>query len=147
MAKPYILTPQLRMVNTVIGFLLRLGTGPKQSTLLTVRGRKSGKAYTTPVSPISQEGQEYIVSPYGEVAWVRNARVSGEVTLTRGGNARTVKIEEVKPAEAAALILKTYYQREKQYVGDYFDANADLSVEMFAAEAAQHPVFKVVSSN
>ncbi len=147
MAKPYILTPQVRMVNKVIGFLLRLGTGPKQSALLTVRGRKSGKSYTTPVSPIDQAGERYIVSPYGDVSWVKNVRVSGEAILTRGSTAQVLKLEEIKPPEDAAAILKVYHKREQQYVGAYFDANADSSVEMFAAEAAKHPVFRIVGSS
>ncbi len=147
MAKPYVLTPQLRLVNKVMGLFLRLGIGPKQTSLLTVRGRKSGKPYTTPVSPIEQAGETYIVAPYGEVGWVRNVRASGEAILTRGSNAQTVKLQEIDPPETAASILKAYLQREQQYVGPYFDASADSSVAMVAAEAANHPVFRIVGSS
>ena len=46
--------------------------------VLAVRGRKSGKRYETPVSLI-ENGERWLVAPYGEVAWVRNARAAGEV--------------------------------------------------------------------
>ena len=145
MAKQYTVTPMLGIVNAVFKFLLKRGLGPPKSYLLTVRGRKTGKPYSIPVSPLEQDGVRYIVSPYGEVGWVKNARASGEVTLSRGSQSETVKVEEMPPEETGVL-LKTYYDREKAYVAPYFDVNENSSLEMFTAEAAQHPVFRVVTA-
>ncbi len=52
--------------------------------LLRVRGRKTGLPRTTPVSLIEHEGRRWLVAPYGEVGWVRNARAAGEAELLRG---------------------------------------------------------------
>ena len=49
-------------------------------------------------------GQErWLVAPYGEVGWVRNARPA----LTRGRRVETVAIRELRPTEAAP-VLKRY---------------------------------------
>ena len=50
--------------------LLRLGLGPKSNYLLTTRGRKSGRRHTTPVSLVIDNGQRWLVAPYGAVGWV-----------------------------------------------------------------------------
>ena len=75
MAKSYRVTTSKRIVNQLMTLLIRLGVGPDKMHLLTVTGRKSGKPYSTPVSLVLQDGQRYLVSPYGEVNWVRNARI------------------------------------------------------------------------
>jgi hypothetical protein len=61
-----------------------------------VPGRKSGRTYSTPVILI-ENGQRWLVAPYGEVSWVRNARAAGQVTLSRGRRREEIKISEVGP--------------------------------------------------
>ena len=39
--------------------------------------------YSTPVTLVEERGLRWLVAPYGEVAWVRNARVAREFTLRR----------------------------------------------------------------
>jgi hypothetical protein len=72
---------------------------------------RSGKKQTTPVSPIEIGNDLYLVSPYGEVGWVHNARASGEAWLQRGPDRKHVGLVEVSPEEAAPII-KAYLQRE-----------------------------------
>jgi deazaflavin-dependent oxidoreductase (nitroreductase family) len=62
--------------------LARAGIGPAH--LLTTRGRKTGRARTTPVILVQQDKQRWLVAPYGAVSWVLNARAAGRVTLRRG---------------------------------------------------------------
>lgn len=50
MASTYRLTPVRRAVNVVIRNLTRLGLVGKHTYLLTVPGRTSGRAYSTPVT-------------------------------------------------------------------------------------------------
>jgi deazaflavin-dependent oxidoreductase (nitroreductase family) len=144
MAKIYELTPTRRLANWLMKALLRAGVGPKASYLLTVRGRKSGKMRTTPVTLVEREGQRWLVAPYGEVNWVRNARVAGEVTLTRGRRSETVPVVELSPEESAP-ILKEYVKRVP-VTEPYFDAAPDAPVEAFVAEAERHPVFRGASA-
>jgi deazaflavin-dependent oxidoreductase (nitroreductase family) len=91
----------------VIGVLLRLGVTPPHTYLLTVRGRKSGRLHSTPVTLVEEAGNRWLVAPYGEVGWVRNARAAEQVALTRSRRLETVRIEELS-AEDAAPVLKKY---------------------------------------
>ncbi len=141
MARTYKLTGIRRIGNRFMSFLARRGMGPKQTVILTVRGRKSGKAYSTPVSLVQADGQRWLVAPYGEVSWVKNARAAGEVTLTRGKTVETVRVAEVEP-DARGPILKQYVQMEP-IVRPYFDASVDAPIEEFSAEAGRHPVFLI----
>jgi len=83
----------------------------------------------------------WLVVPYGEVGWVRNARVAGQVTLARGGKTEIVSIRELGPQESAP-ILKQYIALEG-IVRPYFDVQPDAPLGAFAAEAPRHPVFLI----
>lgn len=128
-----------RIINRVARGLVALGIGPKQRYLLTVRGRKSGKVYSTPVALVERGGKRYLVAPYGEMNWVRNARAAGSVTLTRGKRSETLAMTQVS-AEESAPVLKEYLALEP-ITRPYFDARPDSPLEAFVAEAARHPVF------
>jgi deazaflavin-dependent oxidoreductase (nitroreductase family) len=106
-----------------------------------VWGRRSGTWYATPVTLVEAGGQRWLVAPYGDVSWVRNARAAGQVTLSRGRHAETVTLVELGAADAAPVL--------KQYVTDvpitrpFFDVTPEAPVEAFIAEAHRHPVFWV----
>jgi deazaflavin-dependent oxidoreductase (nitroreductase family) len=84
MSKAYQVTFVVRQVNKILCFFIRLGAMPAKMHVLTVQGRKTGKLYHTPVSVVTHDGQRFLVAPYGEVNWVKNARVQGEVMLEHG---------------------------------------------------------------
>jgi len=98
-----------------------------------------GKLYTTPVSLVEKDSGKWLVSPYGEVNWVKNARTSGEVIITSAGNNELFSIKELKPQESAP-ILKAYLNQE-DFVRPYFEVQPDSPLEVFKAVAAKHPVF------
>jgi hypothetical protein len=56
-AAAYRLTPVRRLANAIVRGLVRLGLGPARSNLLTVPGRRSGQARSTPVTLVESEGQ------------------------------------------------------------------------------------------
>jgi deazaflavin-dependent oxidoreductase (nitroreductase family) len=126
----------------LIAPLARLGIAGKRTHVLTVVGRKTGRKYSTPVQLVFRDGQRWLVSPYGERGWVRNARAAGEVELTRALKTERLRVDEVD-AQTAAPILREYL-KETPVVKPYFDADADSPLEAFAAEAALHPVFRLV---
>jgi deazaflavin-dependent oxidoreductase (nitroreductase family) len=127
--------------NMLIAPLARLGLAGKRTHVLTVVGRKSGRKYSTPVQLVFTDGQRWLVAPYGERAWVRNARAAGVVELTRALRTERARVEEVD-AETAAPILREYL-RKTPVTKPYFDASAESPLEEFAAEASRHPVFRV----
>jgi deazaflavin-dependent oxidoreductase (nitroreductase family) len=131
-----------RLGNVLITPLARLGLAGKRTHILTVPGRRSGKKYSTPVMLVFHEGKRWLVAPYGERPWVRNARAAGSVELTRALRTERVAIEEAD-AQTAAPVLREYL-RTTGVTKPFFDASKDSPVEEFAAEADHHPVFKVV---
>ena len=143
MAATYRDTALRRLGNKLIAPLARLGLGGKRAHLLTVVGRKTGRRYTTPVMLVFQDGQRWLVSPYGERSWVKNARAAGSVELTRALRTERVRIEEVD-AQTAAPILREYL-RKTPITKPFFDAGKDSPLEAFAAEASRHPVFRIAS--
>jgi deazaflavin-dependent oxidoreductase (nitroreductase family) len=141
MAKTYRVTAAVRLINRVMQILLRLGFAPKGIYLLTVAGRKTGRLYSAPVALVEDDADRWLVAPYGEVNWVRNARAAGQVTLTRGQRSETVKIVELGP-ENSAPVLKKYIQLAA-ITRPYFDVHPDSPHETFIAEAPRHPVFHI----
>ena len=139
MAKKYKVNRRVRIINCMMTRMIHWNIAPPRTYLMTVRGRKTGKPYTTPVTLVEQDGQRWLISPYGEVNWVKNARSAGEVSLLRGGKEETLKIKELTPAESAP-ILKEYITLEG-IVRPYFDVQPDSPIEAFEAEGAKHPVF------
>ena len=143
MSHEYRLTPVRRTVNALMRLLIRVGVGGRHTYLLTVKGRKSGRPHSTPVTLI-EDDQRYLVAPYGEVGWVKNARAAGEVTLSRAGHSDSMGISELAPGEAAP-VLRTYVQ-QVSVVRPYFDAAPDAPLDAFAAEAPRHPVFRLTEA-
>jgi deazaflavin-dependent oxidoreductase (nitroreductase family) len=130
-----------RALNAAMMTALRRGLGPPGIWLLETRGRRTGAVRTTPVSLVEDETGRYLVSPYGETGWVRNARAAGEVSLRRGRRVETLAITELGP-EASGPVLKRYV-KEQRVVRPWFDADPDAPPEAFAAEADHHAVFRL----
>src|SRR5215467_10799838 len=77
-------SPLEALLNRTFGFLVGLGIGPSHIYLLKVRGRKSGRVYSTPVDLLELGGKRFLVAPRGRTQWVRNAESAGQVTLKKG---------------------------------------------------------------
>jgi deazaflavin-dependent oxidoreductase (nitroreductase family) len=143
MPKVYRLTVPRRLVNALVTPLVRLGLGPRHTYLLAVPGRRTGRVYRTPVTLVEHDSGRWLVAPYGERSWVKNARAAGWVELRCGRRRERVHVDEV-PAGERAPILRDYL-RQVPFTRDFFDAGPDAPVEAFAAEADRHPVFVVLS--
>ncbi len=144
MAKRYRVTGGTRLANAALGFLLRGGAGPKFMRLLTVAGRRTGQPRSTPVVPVQTDRGRWLVAPFGEVGWVRNARAAGQATLSRGRSSETLAVTEVEAREAIP-VLREYLALKPagRYVRACFDVEPDSSDEAFAADAPHHPVFEL----
>ena len=140
MARTYRLGTTRRLVNAVMRPLTRVGLAGRHAYLLTVRGRTTGRAYSTPVILI-EDGDWWLVAPYGEVGWVRNARAAGEVEISRSGRSQVMQIVEVEP-EQAAPVLKQYL-KSVPVVRPFFDVKPGSPIEEFVSEAPRHPVFRL----
>lgn len=83
---PWWLRPAAKPVNWIVIGISRLGLrlGAERPMVLTVPGRKSGKLRLTPITPMTIDGNRYVVESFPGSDWALNARVAGEATLQRG---------------------------------------------------------------
>ncbi|HLE52007.1 MAG TPA: nitroreductase/quinone reductase family protein [Anaerolineales bacterium] len=141
MAKLYEVTRRIRLENAILSAAIRLGIAPKGMHLVAVKGRTTGELRETPIDPIELDGKRWLVAPFGEVNWVRNARKAGQVRLRRGRTVEYLQVREADPGESAP-VLRAYLKRG--YTRDYFDAGPNSLLADFEAEAHKHPVFMVL---
>jgi len=130
-----------RLIDALSTAGINRGIGPSHRYLLTVAGRKTKMQHTTPVSLVRDGSISYLVAPYGEVEWVKNARAAGQVTLARGGQGKTYSVAPVQAKEGAE-ILKRYIALEP-ITRPYFDAGSSDPAEAFVADLPSHPVFRL----
>ena len=90
---------------------------------------------------MSENGNRWVVSAYGVVGWVLNARVTKQVTLSRGGQSERVTLVELDPAKSVPVLRK--YMLEVPITRQYFDAAPDSTDEVIRREVVRHPVFAV----
>ena len=133
-----------RIGNALITTLLRAGVKLGTTSLLTVRGRKSGQPHTVPVTLVEQDAERWLVAPYGVVQWVRNIRAAGTATLTRGRHSEVISVTELEAREAAPVLKQ--YLLQVRVVRPYFDVAKDAPLSAFEREAPRHPVFKITTT-
>ncbi len=121
-----------------------LGSPAARTYLLTVPGRTSGKLWSTPVSIVEVEGERWLVAPYGDRNWVRNARAAGWVELRRGRRRERLAVAELEPDEAVP-VLREYF-RLGRVTRPFFDVDLGSSDEAWLAEAPRHPVFRLAAT-
>jgi deazaflavin-dependent oxidoreductase (nitroreductase family) len=131
-----------RAINKLFGLLVGLGLGLPHNYLLQVRGRKSGRVYSTPVDVLDRDGQRYLVAPRGYTQWVRNAIVAGTVSLKKGQRSEEFGIRILSDDEKPE-ILKSYLDRYKLTVQRYFPGPAGSPIEAFRPLTEQYPVFEL----
>jgi len=142
MKKQYKNNGIVRFANQIAILAMKIGIAPKFQYILSVRGRKSGRIYSTPVYVMDDNSRRLLVSPYGEVAWVINARAAGKITLEKNNVKSEYKIIELSATQSASILKK--YLALAPITQPYFDARPDSPVEMFIAEASRHPVFELI---
>ncbi len=143
-AKVYRLGFAQRSANAVFGLLTRMGFGAGYRYVLTVPGRKTGRPCSTPVDVMDVGGNRWLVAPYGEVNWVRNARAAGAVDLSRGRSTTHFRIEEAAPTQAVPAIRE--YIRSVPVTRSYWECGADSTDDEIVAIVPLHPVFRLLQT-
>jgi deazaflavin-dependent oxidoreductase (nitroreductase family) len=136
-------TPVEKIFNRVFGFLVGIGFPFPHKYLLQVRGRKSGKLYSTPINLLDWKGKRFLVAPRGRTQWVRNAEAAGGVALKKGSARLKFRLLPVAEAEKPE-ILKFYLDSFKTEVQQYFPVAAGSPAESFVEVAGSYPVFELV---
>jgi len=132
-----------RAINKFFGLFVGLGFGLPHNYLLQVRGRKSGRIYSTPVDLLGRNGKRYLVAPRGYTQWVRNAIASGTISLKKGRRSEEFAVRMLSEDEKPE-ILKSYLDRYKLTVQRYFPVSAGSPIEAFRPLAGQYPVFELI---
>ncbi|HZR64565.1 MAG TPA: nitroreductase/quinone reductase family protein [Terriglobales bacterium] len=131
-----------KVFNRMLGTLASWSLGPSYVHKLQVKGRKSGKLYSTAVSLLELNNKTFLVAPRGRTQWARNAEAAGEVTLRRGLT-RRYRLRALADSEKPA-VLKAYLTNYKGAVGRFFPIPPDAPVEAFSQIAAGYPVFELL---
>src|SRR6476659_6236502 len=132
-----------RAFNKTFGFLVGLGLGFSYNYLLQVRGRKSGKIYSTPIDLLQIDGKRFLVAPRGRAQWVRNAEAAGEGTLKKGSQRNKFGLRTLSDQEKPA-ILKAYLDQFKREVQGYFPVPAGSPLEAFRDLVQSYPAFELI---
>jgi deazaflavin-dependent oxidoreductase (nitroreductase family) len=132
-----------RIFNRIFGFLVGIGLGFSYNYLLEVRGRKSGKLYSTPVNLLQWKRKRFLVAPRGRTQWVRNAEVAGKVTLKKGSARLKFRLRSLTDNEKPE-ILKAYLDEFKREVQRYFPVAAGSPTEAFVGLTPSCPAFELL---
>ena len=133
-----------RVFNRIFGFLVGLGLGFSHNHLLQVRGRKSGKIYSTPIDLLEIGGKRFLVAPRGHTQWVRNAEAAGEVTLKKGSKRQKFGLRALSDQEKPE-ILKAYLDQFRREVQSYFPVPAGSPAEAFRELVQSYPAFELIA--
>ncbi|MCV7409614.1 deazaflavin-dependent nitroreductase [Mycobacterium florentinum] len=108
----------LKPANKLFIQMSRLGMsfGGESPVVLTVRGRKSGRERSTPVTPMTVDGKQYVVAGFPGADWVANARAAEQATVARGRHVQRVRMVELSAADARP-ILRVFPQEVPTGVG------------------------------
>jgi deazaflavin-dependent oxidoreductase (nitroreductase family) len=135
-----------RIFNGMVATLTRAGISIWGSRILAVRGRTSGEWRTTPVNPLTLDGERYLVAPRGHTQWVRNMRVAGGGELRIGRRAEPFTATELADADKPA-VLRAYLKRWKFEVGTFFEGVGPDAPDARLLEIAPgYPVFRITRS-
>src|SRR5690242_2050252 len=132
-----------RVFNRVFGFVVGLGWGFSYNHLLQVRGRKTGKAYSTPIDLLEIGRKRFLVAPRGRTQWVRNAEAAGEITLKRGSQRPKFRLRALSDQEKPE-ILKAYLDQFKREVQRYFPVPAGSPTAAFRDVLDSYPAFELI---
>ena len=135
-----------RVFNRLFGLIVGLGGGLSHNHLIQVRGRKTGRVYSTPVNLLELDHSRYLVSPRGNAQWVRNLKSSLELSLKKGSKTHRFRVREL-PDPERPVILKEYLSRYRTTVQRYFSIPVESDLDRFAKIAKWHPVFELEKSD
>jgi deazaflavin-dependent oxidoreductase (nitroreductase family) len=124
----------VRFNSAVLRRGLRLGS----QHLLTVPGRRTGFARSTPISIATLDGERYVVAAFADADWVANVRAAGAGTLARGGRTERITLTEL-PVDERAPVLRAFLGQVRGGVRFFGPRTPD---EIVAA-ADRYPVFRV----
>ena len=139
-------TPLERAFNRVFGVFVGLGLAPRDYYLLQVKGRKTGRVYSNPVSLVPLHGALFLVAPRGRTQWVRNVEATNDVVFKRGSSTRRCRLRVLADSDKPP-VLRAYLEKYRSVVQRYFPVPAGSPPAAFAEIAAGYPVFELTAAD
>ncbi len=134
----------LRAANKVMIGVQKAGLRPGPPHVLTLRGRRSGRPRTTPVTPFVVEGQRDVIGGFAHGDWVSNARANPEGVLRHGRRTEQVRLVELPESERGAIMREFPVQVP---AGVFFFRKVgvvdDATPEAFEQGASKAAVFRI----
>jgi deazaflavin-dependent oxidoreductase (nitroreductase family) len=94
------------------------GTPGAYASRIQHRGRRSGRAYETPVVPFATDDEFLIVLPYGaDTDWVKNVLAAGSAVLVTDGRTHNVDQPEIVPLVTVSASFPPREQRTHRWFG------------------------------
>jgi len=130
----------------VIKLLHRLGLPFGTIHVIAVPGRRSGVLRSTPVSPLTVDGQRYVISGLRDSDWARNARAAGWARLSRGRREEAVRLVEVTSGEESRSVMRTFPRQVPQGVPFFVSLGlvTGPDPDEFAAAADRVAIFRLL---
>jgi deazaflavin-dependent oxidoreductase (nitroreductase family) len=131
--------------NKFISLVLRSpfhGMLSKSTLLITVKGRKTGRKYTTPVNYL-RRGDVLTIISFRSRTWWRNLRSGSEVTLQLRGRKVKGKGDVIEDESGVADALTDYFQQAPNYA-KYFSVTFDEAGQPNRADVDREARIRVV---
>jgi deazaflavin-dependent oxidoreductase (nitroreductase family) len=130
------------LLNRLWSRMAASGRAPSQLHSLEVRGRRTGRAISTPVVVTDHDGERYLVAMLGgRTNWVANVRAARGHAALRHGRREDVRLEEVD-SERRGPILRRYLQLAPG-ARAHIAVDPAAPVQAFDAVASAYPVFLI----
>ena len=142
-AKP--LPGWFRAANLAVRAMARIGLPVGPGCVLTVPGRRTGKPRSTPVSPLTVSGGQYLVAGRPDSDWARNVRAAGHARLSRGRRREPVTLTEVTDSTLKEQVMRAYPREVPRGAPMFVQAGIVTSPDPddFAAAAGHVAVFEI----
>jgi deazaflavin-dependent oxidoreductase (nitroreductase family) len=140
----------IRLSNPLANALLRVGMPMGPNSLVTIRGRTSGRPISMPIAVMEMDDRRWVIGAYGDVQWTRNLRAAGEADVEVHGRTVHVAATELQGDEAEQFFgetLPTYVRRfppaGRLFARVFFRIiDREITTDPRRA-AAKHPVFEL----
>ena len=147
-AKDYKVPFYVPMLNPLMKSFLHLGVPAGPMTLLTVRGRKTGKPHTTPVGMFKRGDRRFIFDTFGNADWVRNLKAAKEAMVGRGFHRRQVTATPLGREEASAALREIFApylasRVKSSFLKMGYSLTRDSTTADYDREAKKHAGFEI----
>ena len=135
----------LRAANHAVRAMSRIGLPLGPVCVLTVPGRLTGKPRSTPVSPLTVSGAQYVVAGLPDSDWARNVRAAGHAQLSRGRRREPVTLTEVTDSKLKEQVMRAYPREVPRGAPMFVQVGiaSGPDPDAFAAAASHVAVFEI----